>query len=59
MKRMLQRKTPVRVAEIDEFGTPWILANTTERGRRQYHRWVILEQTGWRRVVPRKTDDKK
>jgi len=54
MKRMLKRKTPVRVAMIDEFGAPWIFANTIERGRRHYHSWAITEQTGWRKVVPRK-----
>ena len=53
MKRMLDRKTSVRVAMIDEFGTPWIFANTIERGRRHYHSWAITEQTGWRMVVPR------
>ncbi|MFO1065309.1 MAG: hypothetical protein U0892_15695 [Pirellulales bacterium] len=54
MKRMLKRKKPVRVAMIDEYGTPWIFANTIERGRRHYHSWAITEQTGWRMVVPRK-----
>ena len=54
MKRMLDRKTPVRVAMIDEFGTPWIFANTIERGRRHYHSWAITEQTGWRMIMPRK-----
>jgi hypothetical protein len=39
---------------IDEFGTPWIFANTIERGRRHYHSCAITEHTGWRMVVPRK-----
>ena len=54
MKRMLKRATPVRVTMIDEHGTPWIEAVTIERGRRHYHSWAITEQTGWRKVVPRK-----
>lgn len=54
MKQLLKRKTPVRVAMIDEFGTPWIFASTIERGRRHYHSWAITEQTGWRMIVPRK-----
>ena len=54
MKRMLKRATPVRVKMIDKFGTPWIEAVTIERGRRNYHFWAITENTGWRKVMPRK-----
>lgn len=54
MKRMLKRATPVRVTMIDEFGTPWIDAVTIERGKRHSHSWAITEETGWRKIVPRK-----
>ena len=48
MKRMLDRKTTIRIAMIDEFGMPWIFAHTIEPCRRQYHSWAVREQTGWR-----------
>ena len=54
MKRMLKRTVPVRVTMIDENGTPWIDAVTIERGKRHYHSWAITEETGWRKIVPRK-----
>jgi hypothetical protein len=57
MKRMIKRTSPLRVTVIDEFGTPWVSAITIERGKRNYHRWAITEETGWRMVVPRKKRD--
>ena len=45
---MLDRKTTVRIAMIDEFGMPWIPAHTIEPCRRHYHSWAVTEQTGWR-----------
>lgn len=54
MKRMVKRTSPARVAMIDEYGTPWIFAQTIERGKKHYHSWAITEATGWRLVIPRR-----
>lgn len=56
MKQMIRRTWPARVSKIDEFGTPWIKAITIERGKRHYHSWAITEHSGWRKVVPRRSD---
>jgi len=53
MRKMIRRTWPSRVFRIDEYGTPWVRAETIERGKRHYHEWNILESTGWRRVKRR------
>ncbi len=50
MKRMIQRRFPSRVVEIDEMGYPWIRAQIVVRGKTHYHKWLIMEATGWRQV---------
>ena len=50
MKKMIKRRWPSRVYEIDEYGHPWIAARVRERGRYVSHIWAIMEETGWRRV---------
>ena len=54
MKKMIKRRSPSRVYEIDEYGQPWIAARFRERGRYVSHMWAIMEETGWRRVEQRK-----
>ena len=53
MKRMLKRTWPSRVAEIGEYGNPWIHARIRVRGKVHHHSWSILESTGWRIVAVR------
>ena len=53
MKAMLKRTWPSRIAEIDEFGSPWIHVRTI-RGKPQFHSWAIMESTGWRVLKRRK-----
>ena len=53
MKRMVRRKWPSRIYEIDEHG-PWIQARIRERGKARLHLWLIMESTGWRRVERRR-----
>jgi hypothetical protein len=50
MKVMVKRRWASRVAEIDEYGCPWIHARIRVRGRIHHHRWAIMESTGWRLV---------
>ncbi|MCP4707689.1 MAG: hypothetical protein GY869_03610 [Planctomycetes bacterium] len=52
MKRMIKRKYPSRVSEI-ENGYPRIDARMIERGKIHYHGWAISEETGWRQVKKR------
>ena len=47
MKVLIRRRFPSRVAEIDKYGTPWIAARISRKGRVEYHTWAILESTGW------------
>lgn len=54
MKTMIRRRSPSRVREIDEDGTPWIGARIRRRGRVEHHKWAILESTGWRLVRRRR-----
>lgn len=54
MQKMVTRRRPSRVAEIDEFGYPWINARLRECGTLRYHGWAIMESTGWRLVKRRK-----
>lgn len=53
MKAMIARSWPSRISEIDEAGYPWIDARIRWRGRWAYHRWNIMEHSGWRRVKRR------
>lgn len=53
MKKMIARKHPSRISEIDDSGYPWIKARIVERGKINYHSWLITEYTGWRLVQRR------
>jgi len=54
IKKLIQRASPSRIREIDEWGYPWFRAITLERGKRHYHSYGIYESTGWRRVEKRR-----
>lgn len=53
MKKLIARSWPSRVSEINEHGYAWIDARMRVRGRWTYHRWLITEKTGWRKVQRR------
>jgi hypothetical protein len=53
MKVLIKRARESRVAEIDEYGRPWIHARLRVRGRLQYHSWLVVESSGWRLVQRR------
>ena len=50
MRALIRRARPSRVAEIDEYGQPWIRARLWLRGRLHHHSWGIMESSGWRLV---------
>ena len=50
MRAMIRRTWPSRVAEIDDYGQPWIHARLRLRGRLHHHSWGIMESTGWHLV---------
>ena len=50
MKRMIGRRYPSRIYEIDERGIPWIMARIKHGDKTRLHMWGISESTGWRRV---------
>ncbi len=47
MKNLIRRTWPSRVSRIDDTGFPWIEARIRNRGRIEYHSWMITEPTGW------------
>jgi hypothetical protein len=56
-KKMIERRWPSRVYQLDYLGYPWIRAITHARGNAVYHSWMIAESTGWRRVNRRQTSE--
>ena len=54
MDALIARGRSVRIAEIDEHGTPWFEARLRDPdGELEYHSWGVLERTGWRHVRAR------
>lgn len=54
MDRVIERGSPSRIAEIDEYGTPWVNVRLKIENEWEYHTYGILEETGWIQVRPRK-----
>jgi hypothetical protein len=53
MDRVIARGIPSGIAEIDEYGTPWVHVRLRSVKGWEYHSWGIAERTGWRLVRPR------
>jgi len=52
-QRLLDRKRPVRVCEIDGWNVPWIHCRFRRKdGRIEYH-WLAINHDGWVRVRSR------
>lgn len=52
-RKLLARRRPLRVCEIDENGYPWIHCRLWRRNRREYH-WLMVNHGGIVRVRPRR-----
>lgn len=54
-KKLIARKRPVVISEIDEDGTPWYEFRLKERGKWTHHFMAIFEEDdNWVKVKPRK-----
>lgn len=54
-RRLIARRRPVRIDEIDMRGLPWIRCQFKDRsGQMEYH-FLVLDDGSWVRVVPRKS----
>jgi hypothetical protein len=54
-KKLIARRRSVRIAEIDEYGSPWYTCRfRTRSGRWELHYLAVLElDNNWVRVKPR------
>lgn len=54
-RRLIARRRPLRIDEIDERGLPWIRCQFKGRsGQMEYH-FLVLDDGSWVRVVPRQS----
>jgi len=58
-KRLIARRRPVRIARIDEYGSPWYDCRFRNRkGRVEYHSLSIMEnETNWVPVKSRQSTE--
>jgi len=53
-RRLIARRRPIRINEIDERGLPWIRCQFIGRtGRKEIH-FLVIDDGCWVRVIPRK-----
>ncbi len=53
-KKLIARKRPVIISEIDKDGIPWYYFKLKERGRWNWHSMAVFEEdTNWVKVKPR------
>lgn len=52
-KRLIERRRPVRVCEIDEWGTPWISCRFRMKNGRWEHHFLAVDDDSWERVKHR------
>jgi len=60
-KKLLARKRPVRIDDIDEYGTPWFSCRMKLRknGRREHHMLALYyDDNNWIKVKKRKKNAK-
>lgn len=43
-ERIIARKRPVRIYEVDEYGTPWYEVRIRVEGRIEYHHLAVMEE---------------
>ena len=54
-KKLIARKRPVVISEIDEYGQPWFEFRLRKKGKYIYHSMAVFkEDDNWVRVKPRK-----
>ncbi|HJT77984.1 MAG TPA: hypothetical protein VJ739_12345 [Gemmataceae bacterium] len=49
-RRLMARRQPLRVYEVDEWGVPWVRCRLRLRGGRWEHHHLALTEGGWVRV---------
>ena len=50
-KYLLERKRPVKVCEIDDWGLPWIACQCRDGKGRMEHHWLLIgTESGWVKV---------
>jgi hypothetical protein len=52
-RKLMARRRPLVISEIDERGFPWIECRFRGRGRMEHH-FLVVDEGCWVRVKPRK-----
>ena len=52
-RRLMARRRPLRVDEVDEHGA-WVLCKFPSRAGRVHYHHIVLDDGCWVRVIPRK-----
>ena len=52
-KRLLKRKSPLRVYEIDEYGSPWIRFRFVRQNEKCEWHFLSVNHSGFVKIIPR------
>lgn len=53
VRRLIARRRPLRIYEVDEWGSPWVCCRFRRAAGDWEHHFLSITQGGWVRVRPR------
>jgi hypothetical protein len=54
VRRLIARRRPLRIYEVDDAGAPWVQCRFRLRSGQWDHHFLAITQGGWVRVKPRR-----